>query len=324
MDWRTPALGRGTHAKDRVLRCDRLELAERCPPVDGEVCARAACHLEVSPQDRRALAGLDFLEENRLAPSVSQYRPSAGGPHVGDPVGAFTEHRDEIPLAIEVCDDNGERPQAPAAAPADLERCEPLRPNARRVQSRLSAVEQTCEPVRPTTGVEPASRGRAHRAHVASLHHVRRTDIGGVPQRSVAHYETPLGIAAASGPSQAPPRLSCRGRSDSPSSHPPAAATRAKRHSGPSRQDRSQQAIARAEAMRGKRGTAGHGAHALPMQEPGQEGLGRADARRLGHVSRMRVLCACLHAQNRRDRRSVDTAAGRARRYFRCQGPTDP
>ena len=96
MDWRTPALGRGTHAKDRVLRCDRLELAERCPPVDGEVCACAACHLDVSPQDRRALAGLDFLEENRLAPSVSQYRPAAGGPHVGDPVGAFTEHRDEM------------------------------------------------------------------------------------------------------------------------------------------------------------------------------------------------------------------------------------
>jgi hypothetical protein len=35
------------------------------------------------------------------------------------------------------------------------------------------------------------------------------------------------------------------------------------------------QAIARAEAMRGKRGTAGQRAHALPMQEPGQERLGR-------------------------------------------------
>jgi hypothetical protein len=32
---------------------------------------------------------------------------------------------------------------------------------------------------------------------------------------------------------------------------------------------RSSQAIARAEAMRGKRGTAGQRAHALPMQEPG-------------------------------------------------------
>jgi hypothetical protein len=41
---------------------------------------------------------------------------------------------------------------------------------------------------------------------------------------------------------------------------------------------RQPQANARAEAMRGKPGTAGQRAHALPMQEPGQEGLGRADA----------------------------------------------
>src|SRR5215203_4533601 len=41
-----------------------------------------------------------------------------------------------------------------------------------------------------------------------------------------------------------------------------------------------EQAFARAEAMRGKRGTAGQRAHALPMQEPGQERLGRADAPR--------------------------------------------
>ena len=33
------------------------------------------------------------------------------------------------------------------------------------------------------------------------------------------------------------------------------------------------QAIARAEAMRGKRGTTGQRAHALPMREPGHEGL---------------------------------------------------
>jgi hypothetical protein len=48
----------------------------------------------------------------------------------------------------------------------------------------------------------------------------------------------------------------------------------------PSSPDRecSFQAIARADAMRGKRGTAGQRAHALPMQAPGQERLGRADA----------------------------------------------
>ena len=40
------------------------------------------------------------------------------------------------------------------------------------------------------------------------------------------------------------------------------------------------QAIARAEAMRGKRGTAGQRAQALPMHEPGQERLARADAPR--------------------------------------------
>jgi hypothetical protein len=57
------------------------------------------------------------------------------------------------------------------------------------VESRLSAVEQTCEPPGATTGVEPASRSSAHRAHVARLHHVQRTGIRGVPQRWVAHYE---------------------------------------------------------------------------------------------------------------------------------------
>jgi hypothetical protein len=55
-----------------------------------------------------------------------------------------------------------------------------------------------------------------------------------------------------------------------------AAPYRALRHSPAEPPGCSWQAIARAEAMRGKRGTAGHGAHALPMQEPGQEGLGRA------------------------------------------------
>jgi hypothetical protein len=49
------------------------------------------------------------------------------------------------------------------------------------------------------------------------------------------------------------------------------------------------QAIARAEAMRGKRGTAGKRAHALPMQEPGQERLGRADARVLLDVDENEV-----------------------------------
>jgi Phage integrase family len=48
------------------------------------------------------------------------------------------------------------------------------------------------------------------------------------------------------------------------------------------------QAIARAEAMRGERGTAGQRAHALPMQGPGQERLGRADARRPLRQSRSR------------------------------------
>jgi hypothetical protein len=50
--------------------------------------------------------------------------------------------------------------------------------------------------------------------------------------------------------------------------------------------------------MRGKCGTAGQRAHALPMQEPGQERLGRADAPRPSQASRTRAL-TCLRPQGR-------------------------
>ena len=179
---RDRALWRGTHAKDRVLRRDRLELAERRPALDGEVCARATCHLEISPQDRRPFARIDFLQENGLAPPVPQQRPSAGRPDVRDPSGALAEHRDEIPLVFEVCDDDGERPQVPAAASTDLERRQSLRPDANGVESRLSAVDQTCQPVGAPAGTESAPRGRGQWVHVSILRRARPPDIRRVPQ----------------------------------------------------------------------------------------------------------------------------------------------
>jgi hypothetical protein len=110
------------------------------------------------PQDRRPLAGLDFLEENGLTPPVPQHRLATGRPDVRDPSNAFAEHRDEIPLAFDLCDDHGKRPQAPAAASTDLERRQPLRPDARRVQNRLSAIEQTRQAVRAATRIQPPPR----------------------------------------------------------------------------------------------------------------------------------------------------------------------
>jgi hypothetical protein len=75
-----------------------------------------------------------------------------------------------------------------------------------------------------------------------------------------------------------------RGKRTSPTSTASTATHRALRHSAARVAGRSSQAIARAEAVRGKRGTAGQRADALPMQEPGQERLGRADVRRPASV----------------------------------------
>jgi len=65
------------------------------------------------------------------------------------------------------------------------------------------------------------------------------------------------------------------------------------------------QAIARAEAMRGRRGTAGQRAAALPMQERGQERLGREDARRSRQARSGPGVGRCIWGVKREDRDAV-------------------
>lgn len=73
----------------------------------------------------------------------------------------------------------------------------------------------------------------------------------------------------------------------------------------PSGSRRSLQAIARAEARRGKYGTAGQRAHAVPMQEPGQENL----------AARMLLVRSGRLADGR------ETLAGKAEAYVRLAPP---
>jgi hypothetical protein len=69
--------------------------------------------------------------------------------------------------------------------------------------------------------------------------------------------------------------------------------------------------------MRGKRGTAGQRAHALPMQEPGQERLGRADARRPERACG----AACPRRSESRERRGASIwASSRASAPHRMKG----
>jgi hypothetical protein len=79
-------------------------------PIDGEVRTRSCGDLEVAPQDRRPQARLDLLQDNALAPTVAQHRSSTGRPDVCHPCRSFTEHRDEVPLVLMVCDDHRKRP----------------------------------------------------------------------------------------------------------------------------------------------------------------------------------------------------------------------
>jgi hypothetical protein len=69
--------------------------------------------------------------------------------------------------------------------------------------------------------------------------------------------------------------------------------------------------------MRGKRCTAGQCAHALSMQEPGQERLGRVDAR----PDEARRTCPAGEAAIRRERRALSAGA---RRSLARKGPPAP
>src|SRR3954451_7154121 len=90
---------RRADAEHRVALGDRFELLQRSVPIDGKVSARSRSHLQVAPQDRRALTGFDVLEANTLAATMPKHRRAAVGANVADAVRLAAEHRHEIALA---------------------------------------------------------------------------------------------------------------------------------------------------------------------------------------------------------------------------------
>jgi hypothetical protein len=70
-------------AKDRVMRCDGLELAEGRSRTDREVRACTGRQVEVAPQDRRTVSGRDLVQTDLLAPTVAKLRPPARRADIG-------------------------------------------------------------------------------------------------------------------------------------------------------------------------------------------------------------------------------------------------
>ena len=145
---RDPALGGWTHAKDGVSRCDRLELAERCPG-RREVCAGATCHLEVAPEDWRPLARLDFLQEHGLAPPCrSAARPPAArwfATHPAPSPSIATRYRSPSTSAMTTGND----------------RRRPLRrPRTWSVASRFGQMPAECRAACPRLSRRASGRGR--------------------------------------------------------------------------------------------------------------------------------------------------------------------
>jgi hypothetical protein len=81
---------------------DLFEALEGGSSIDREVGARAGSHLQIALEDRGASRGLDLLQANALALTVSKDCFAASGANVMDPIRLRAKHRDEIPLPVVV------------------------------------------------------------------------------------------------------------------------------------------------------------------------------------------------------------------------------
>jgi hypothetical protein len=100
---------------------DLLELLQWGALIDWKVGTPARGHLEVAPQDRSTKARIDLLENNLLGATMPQHRLASGCAYVAHPVCLLAEHRDEIPLAVVLRSDHGEREAPSRPTPAYLE-----------------------------------------------------------------------------------------------------------------------------------------------------------------------------------------------------------
>jgi hypothetical protein len=160
--------------EDGVVRGDLLERLDRLEPVDGDVRPASRHRLDVPPDHRRPRLHWHLEEPDRTRPASPQGGATSCGTHVPDPI-AFAEHRDEVPLALEVRHAEGEPSDHSGTSTAYLARDPALRqkadakrhvpeprvPSGRRVARPPTYIARSLSYCRPLT---------INLSHVGALH----------------------------------------------------------------------------------------------------------------------------------------------------------
>ena len=106
--------GCGTPGSPR--RSARTQPAGPCGP-PGCAAGRRARPAGSGAGSGRAGGGLDFLRVRALAAAMTQHRPAARGSEVAYPVHVGAEHRDQVPLAVDVGDRDWNEMTRPLCCP---------------------------------------------------------------------------------------------------------------------------------------------------------------------------------------------------------------
>ena len=85
--------------------------------------------LQVAAQDRRAIAEVNVVEVDNLASAVPKDGMAVRSFEIEDPVGARTEHRDQVALPAIIGDHDREPNDAASSAAADFQRGDSARPD---------------------------------------------------------------------------------------------------------------------------------------------------------------------------------------------------
>ncbi len=92
-----------------------------------------------------------------MSSNLTENGSTVGRPHVADPVRLVSQHRHEVPLALEVSDDSGKDNRLARSPSHDFKRHYAVRSDASRGQLSLYAVEQTAKRVRTPASVKPST-----------------------------------------------------------------------------------------------------------------------------------------------------------------------
>ena len=100
---------------------DRYECLHSLPAIDRDVRPTSRRDLYVSLDDRRSQLDRDLLQGGGPGSPTPKRHLTLGGAHVAYPI-ALAEHRDQVPLAVDVRHAQREASQLPALAAGHLER----------------------------------------------------------------------------------------------------------------------------------------------------------------------------------------------------------